>query len=170
MAYFSELPSNEWECLALAQHHGLATRLLDWSFNPLVATYYACCESPESDGAVYFYDPILFVKENVPSIEDAPTGCAFIPRAITPRILSQKGIFTVHNPPNDTIPVGAHSVSKGEDNQVRLIIPKAMKPELMQILDDYGVNRVALFPDLDGWSFHINWQTQIMTRRRKDTA
>lgn len=37
-------PGNDWDWLALAQHHGVPTRLLVWSFNPLVATWFALKE------------------------------------------------------------------------------------------------------------------------------
>src|SRR5690606_29182964 len=43
--------------LAVAQHTGLPTRLLDWSHNPLIAFFFAVNENENIDGAIYAYKP-----------------------------------------------------------------------------------------------------------------
>ena len=43
------LPRSEWEALAIAQHHGLPTRFMDWTENPLAALYFAVRETKTDD-------------------------------------------------------------------------------------------------------------------------
>lgn len=164
---YSTLPSSPIERLALAQHHGLATRLLDWTKNPLVACYFACCEHQSVDGAVYMYEipERLFTEDTtIDQMKNLEGVFGYMPSAIAPRVLNQKGLFTVHCDAMQPIDVESSRIDNEDSNLVKLVIPANLKNDVLTLLDDYGIDRAMLFPDLDGLSAHINRHTLEMKR------
>jgi hypothetical protein len=61
--------NSDWEWLATAQHHGLPTRLLDWTNNPLVAAFFAGeNEEQKTDAAIYVLNARYVL--NTPRMKD----------------------------------------------------------------------------------------------------
>lgn len=165
IAYARDLPNNDFECLACAQHHGLATRLLDWSQNPLVALFFACESASPEHGAVWAYFPNLYIDDRIATISGVPEVAAYVPRPINNRILSQQGRFTYHPSPSEPLSAGPidsklDSVSKIGTNLAKIEIIAEMKPIILHELNALGVARHTLFQDLDGLSEYINWGTR----------
>jgi hypothetical protein len=123
---------------------------LDWTSNPLVACYFAVEEESDTDSLIYAYEISLFISvKNNPDPFDYKRVGKFIPRHITARITAQSGIFTIHPNPHE------HFNSKKIDH---IIIPNDIRFTLKKTLNRYGINRVSLFPGLDGLARHIQWE------------
>lgn len=150
--YVESAPNDDWDWLSIAQHHGLPTRLLDWSSNPLVATFFAVSGEHDSDGLVYAYRPKWIVKRGAVQPLDYKGISAFRPSAYSARISRQSGTFTVHGPATQAI---------SDENDVgelrRYVVPRKKRLSLMMDLDQFGCNSASIFPDLDGLSAHLNW-------------
>ncbi|MBI5035294.1 MAG: FRG domain-containing protein [Chloroflexi bacterium] len=58
--FLNRLPENDWDWLALAQHHGMATRLLDWTLNPFAAIWFVI-EKPALENRL----PICRIKRTM---------------------------------------------------------------------------------------------------------
>lgn len=142
-------PSSIWDQMAVAQHHGLPTRLLDWSRNPLVALYFAVRDSHKGDSAVYIYSGTGVAK--VGSAQDPfikKTIMKFIPDHLTNRIAAQSGLFTLQPDPRKPIP---------NEQVKRITVLDAYRKKIKKELSIIGIHEATLFPDLDGMARYIEW-------------
>ena len=147
--YLSFDPKNDWDWLAIAQHHGLPTRLLDWTRNPLVAAYFAVEKPGNQDSLIYAFDLPTYIRTDLlldPFKRDRVGK--FIPRHITPRITAQSGVFTIHPKPAE--PFNSNNID-------RIIIKRAFRKNLKHMLYRYGIHRASMFPGTDGLAKHIEW-------------
>lgn len=180
-----------WNWLAIAQHHGLPTRLLDWTYSPFVAAHFATydVEQYHQDGVIWcvdfvkahallpqvLRDQMMRERSDVFTVEmladaslslqdfDALSESDFLlffePPSLDDRIVNQFALHSVISNPRATL---ADFLSSHPELHRRVVIPRELKWEIRDKLDQANINERVMFPGLDGLS---RWLTRYYRPR-----
>jgi hypothetical protein len=163
--YISHAPSSNVEWLAVAQHYGMPTRLLDWTEGLLIAVWFALqkveatvsIDLARMKKSVTPINPAIWVVRGVKRVTDDERKVpfeiqeprAFRPPHISPRISAQRSVFTIHGDPTTEFRV---------PEMWKFSISAKRFLKFKKRIDACGINERTLFPDLVGVARDIGWR------------
>jgi len=156
---------NQW--WALGQHNGLLTPLLDWSFSPYIAAYFAFSEvfDKQPKYRVVYGLSAKLVNLKSEAIGDEDKKIEFVSPFVSdnPRLISQRGL-------NTKSPVGIDIeswVKKNISNKekrwvlIKILIPDKSRNMILKSLDRMAISPLELFPDISGACSYCNHSIRI---------
>ena len=175
---------DELRCLALLQHHGAPTRLIDFTKSPYVAAFFAL-EDARGDAAVYALNtpylwhssPLHFPGLNREVIDPRTPGHFnqyFInnttpivwtgePGKLDSRLVAQSGTFVIPGVLDRSVDDILTSEYLGEEPVLqKFILPAGIREQAMQNLYRMNITYATLFPDLDGLARASALELEIM--------
>lgn len=172
--YLPQLPRTYSNDRIIAQHFGVPTRLLDWTVDPFVATYFAVERwDDEHDAAIFMLLPDARYRPEDAHSYEKHSAIAFTPPAIDRRIPAQKSVFTFHpygDPEKSFVPLEKRAKMGNQISDqhgqlargfAKIIIPAKSKRLLLRELLGMGIDRRNLFPGLDGVGADIAMRFEV---------
>jgi hypothetical protein len=176
---------DQWRWLFLAQHHGLKTKLLDWTSNPLVALYFAV-ENITSRQTDDEYGVVWALKVNrefflSPTEAKHPDGddpwdrpwYMVNPPPIDPRIDRQSEKFSYHPQIHDKVSDEEHNAARNRE-LILFCIQKRDGEEINKTIRRHlgvmNVHHASMFPGHSGVAEFINSEWEDLATERASTV